>query len=169
MASIKGDLSVMPLTDLLQWVELCKKTGTIIVNNHGIEKKIYIEKGKIIFVSSNKDGERLGEYLHRGSHLEAGKIKSALLQSQTMKIPFTKRLIELNYFTFEQLENIIIKHAKEILLDAIDWAEGIFEFIQDELPSYVLSGPISLNTNEITYQIFMELEDIKHGFKKKTL
>ncbi len=29
MALIQGDISVMPLTDLLQWVVLCKKTGTI--------------------------------------------------------------------------------------------------------------------------------------------
>lgn len=121
MASIKGDISVMPLTDLLQWIDLCKKTGSITANSHGIEKKIYIEDGKIVYVSSNKGGERLGEFLHRGSHLEIEKIKSALLQSQTMKIPFTQRLMELNYFTREQLTEIITGYAKELLLDAISW------------------------------------------------
>lgn len=29
MASLKGDISVMSLTDLLQWIDLCKKTGTL--------------------------------------------------------------------------------------------------------------------------------------------
>ncbi len=72
----------MPLTNLLQWVDLCKKNGTIIENRYDVEKKIYLENGMILFLSSNKEGERLGEYLHKGSHLESGKIKSALIQSQ---------------------------------------------------------------------------------------
>jgi len=29
MASIQGDIPAVPLTDLLQWVDLCKKTGII--------------------------------------------------------------------------------------------------------------------------------------------
>lgn len=166
MASIKGDLIVMPLTDLLEWVYICKKTGTIHVNNRYTEKQVHLDKGNIIFVSSNKDGERLGEYLKKNSHLEIDKIKSVLSQSQTMKISFTKRLIDLNYFSLEQLTDIIIKHAKEILLDAMDWPDGTFEFIQDEIPSYVLRGPITLNTTELTYQVYKQLEEIKLGFKK---
>lgn len=168
MGSIKGNLAVMPLTDLLQWVDLSRKTGTLHVYNRDVEKKIYLENGTIMFVSSTKDGERLGEYLHKGSHLEAGKIKSALLQSQTMKIPFTKRLIELQYFSETDLTEIIITHAKEILLDVIDWPDGIFEFIQDELPATVLRGPIALNASKLIYDDFREIENIKFGFSPKS-
>lgn len=164
MGSVRGDFSVMPLTDLLQWIDLSKKTGTIHVSNRDVEKKIYFENGAIIFVSSTKDGERLGEYLHKGSYLEAGKIKSALLQSQTMKVPFTKRLIELQYFSEADLTGIITRHAKEILLDVIVWHDGTFQFIQDELPAIVLRGPISLNTSKLIYDVFRELENKKFGF-----
>lgn len=167
MASIKGDISVMPLTDLLQWIDLCKKTGSIIATSHGIEKKIYIEDGKIVYVSSNKEGERLGEFLHKGSRLEIEKIKSALLQSQTMKIPFTQRLMELNYFTEKQLVEIIIEYAKELLLDAISWKEGWFEFIEGFIPTNVMNGPIKLNTTEIIFEVFKELEEIRMGFRRK--
>ena len=98
----------MPLTDLLQWIDLTRKTGTITATYHGTEKKIYVEDGKIVYVSSNKEGERLGEFILKGSHLEADRIKSALIQSQTMKMPFAQRLIELKFFTIEQLKDIII-------------------------------------------------------------
>jgi hypothetical protein len=168
MASIKGDISVMPLTDLLQWVDLCKKTGTISVSLHSIVKRIYVENGKIVYVSSNKEGEHLGEFIHRDSHLETNKIKSALIQSQTMKIPFTQRLIELNYFTMEQLTKIIITYTKELLLDAISWKDGSFEFIQSFIPTNVMNGPIKLNTIEIIYEVFKQLEELTKGFRKKT-
>jgi hypothetical protein len=168
MAYIKGDLSVMPLTDLLQWIDLNKKTGTLVINTHGITKSIYTENGRIIFISSNKEGERIGEFLHKGLLLESEKIRSALLQSQSMKKPFTLRLIELNYFTHEDLLNIISKQAKGILLDAFDINEGSFEFIQDVVPSYVVNGPISLSTIELVYLVFKELEDKRMGFNNKT-
>jgi hypothetical protein len=159
MASIKGDISVMPLTDLLQWIDLTRKTGTITAAYHGTEKKIYVEDGKIVYVSSNKEGERLGEFILKDSRLEAEKIKKTLIQSQTMKTPFTRRLIDLEFFTVEQLKDIIISYAKELLHDAISWEDGRFEFIHGILPAYVMNGPIKLNTSEMIFAVFKSIEE----------
>ena len=153
----------MPLTDLLQWIDLTRKNGTITAAYHGTEKKIYVEDGKIVYVSSNKEGERLGEFILKDSHLEADRLKSALIQSQTMKMPFTQRLIELNLFTIEQLKDIIISYAKELLHDAISWEDGRFEFIQGILPPYVMNGPIKLNTTELIFAVFKSIEEKKIG------
>ncbi len=166
MASIKGDLSVMPLPDILQWIDLSRKTGTLTISHLGTEKKIYVEEGKIVYVSSNKEGERLGEFILKESKLDATIIKSALIQSQTMKIPFTQRLIELKYFTIEDLTNIIYNYAKSLLQDAISWNEGWFEFIQDIIPAYVMKGPIKLNTSELIFNVFREIEAKKIGIGK---
>jgi hypothetical protein len=161
MASIKGDISVMPLTDLLQWIDLAKKTGTIAVSCGGAEKKIYMERGKIVYVSSNKEGERLGEFIMKNSHLDAEKIKSALIRSQSMKVPFTQMLIELNYFTAEDLKLTIIRYAKDLLIDAISWEDGWFEFIQGIIPSYVKNGTIQLHTTELIFEVFKTIEEKK--------
>lgn len=158
MASIKGNLSVMPLTDILQWLDLSRKTGTLTVTYLGTEKKIYIEEGNIVYISSNKEGERLGEFILRESKVDATVIKSALIQSQSMKIPFTQRLIELRYFTIEELTHIIINYAKSLLNDAISWDDGWFEFIQDSIPIYVMKGPIKLNTTKLIFDVFKEIE-----------
>jgi len=149
----------MPLADLLQWIDLTRKTGTITASYHGTEKKIYVEGGKIVYVSSNKEGERLGEFILKDSHLEADKIKYALIQSQTMKMPFTQRLIELKLFTIAQLKDLIISYAKELLHDAISWEDGRFEFIHGILPAYVMNGPIKLNTSEMIFAVFKSIED----------
>ncbi len=167
MASISGDLSVMPLTDILQWIDLSRKTGTLTVSNFGTEKKIYIEEGKIVYVSSNKEGERLGEFILKESKLDATIIKTALIQSQTMKIPFTQRLIELKYFTIDDLTKIILNYAKSLLHDAISWNEGWFEFIQDIIPAYVMKGPIKLNTSELIFDVFKEIEAKTMGIGEK--
>jgi len=158
MASIKGDISVMPVTDLLQWIDLTKKTGTIIMSCRGTEKKIYMENGKIVYVSSNKEGERLGEFIMKNSHLDSEKIKSALIRSQSMKVPFTQMLIDLNYFTADDLELTIIRYAKDLLIDAVSWEDGWFEFIQGIIPSYVTNGTIQLHTTELIFEVFKTIE-----------
>lgn len=169
MGSIKGDLSVMSLTDLLQWVSLYSKTGTINLKNGTLEKNIYLEDGKIVFVSSNKEGERLGEFLHRGSHIDIEKIRTALLQAQGMKIPFTQRLLKMNYFTPAGLKSVVERHAIEILLDAAGWSEGSFVFLQGELPPGVLVGPVRLNTSEMISKLLKALVDSRSGFQRKNV
>lgn len=163
MALIKGDISVMSVADLLQWVDLAKKTGTITVSCLETEKKIYIEDGKIVYVSSNKEGERLGEFIMKESRIEAEKIKSALIRSQSMKIPFTQMLIDLGFFTIEDLRRTIVSYAKNLLIDAVSWKEGWFEFIQGIIPSYVIQGPIHLNTTELIFEVFRTLEEKRLG------
>jgi hypothetical protein len=167
MASIKGDISVMPLTDLLQWIDLAKKTGTITASYRDTEKKIYLEDGKVVYVSSNREGERLGEFIMKDSRLDAEKIKSALIRSQSMKIPFTQMLIDLGYFTAEDLKWTIIGYAKSLLIDAIAWGDGWFEFIQGIIPSYVMRGPIQLNTTELIFEVFKTIEEKKIGLGDK--
>jgi hypothetical protein len=156
----------MGLPDLLQWGELYGKTGTITVRKKIVEKKIYMEGGRIIYVSSSREGERLGEYLHRGAHIDLDKIKTALLQAQNLKIPFTQRLLKMNYFTPAGLRSVIEKHALEILIDAARWTEGTFEFVQGELPGDVLAGPIKLNASELGHQMLKVLEDSRTGLRK---
>lgn len=153
MPSLNGDISVMPLADLLQWVGICNKTGTVQINKSGIEKKIYVETGKVVFVSSNMEGERFGEFLQKKALLEHSKIKSALLQSQTMKVPFTRRLVDLKYFSDEELKDIIMRYAKDILAATITWTDGNFEFTQADLPVNVLSSPIRLNMADLINDI----------------
>jgi hypothetical protein len=159
MASIKGDIGVMPVFDLPQWLDMSRKTGTINANFSGIEKKIYLEAGRIVYVSSNKEGERLGEYIISNSQLGKDRIKSVLVKSQAMKIPFTQMLIDLNYFTAETLTVFIATYAKELLVDAVTWKDGWFEFIQDALPTYVTNGPIQLNTTELILKTIKHLDE----------
>jgi Domain of unknown function (DUF4388) len=168
MASVKGDISAMPLTDLLQWTDLAKKTGSITASYRGTEKKIYLEDGKVVYVSSNREGERLGEFIMKDARLDAEKIKNALIRSQSMKIPFTQMLIDLGYFTVEDLKRTIIRYAKDLLMDAVSWEDGWFEFIQGIIPSYVMRGPIQLNTTELIFEVFKSIEEKKIGIANNT-
>jgi hypothetical protein len=51
---------------------------------------------------------------------------------------------------------------------ALSWKDGFFEFVQGFIPTNVMNGPIKLNTTEIIFEVFKQLEDITMGLRKKT-
>lgn len=63
MKNVSGEIDIMALPDVMQWAEVNRKTGTLTFKYQGISKMFYFQQGKIIFVSSQKEGERLGEFL----------------------------------------------------------------------------------------------------------
>jgi len=46
--SVSGNLKTMLPGDLLQWLSLGQKTGTLCVRNKGVEKKIFFRNGRVI-------------------------------------------------------------------------------------------------------------------------
>ena len=59
--------------DLLQWLSLGQKTGTLVVHNKSVEKKIFFKGGRVISSASNDPREYLGQFLmSHGYHHRAG-------------------------------------------------------------------------------------------------
>ena len=48
MRKFTGNLSLMPLADLIQWADNSTRSGTLILNQRGLQKKFYIQDGKIM-------------------------------------------------------------------------------------------------------------------------
>jgi HD-like signal output (HDOD) protein len=51
--SLQGEIQTMPLQDLLQWLELVHKTGTLSVESKGVRQQFYFRKGEITTASSS--------------------------------------------------------------------------------------------------------------------
>lgn len=53
----------MSVPEVLEWVKFSQKSGTLIFENRGIVKKVFIENGLIVSASSNDPKEYLGQIL----------------------------------------------------------------------------------------------------------
>lgn len=51
--SLQGEIQTMPLQDLLQWLELVHKTGTLTVDNKEVQQQFYFRNGEIATASSS--------------------------------------------------------------------------------------------------------------------
>lgn len=51
--SLQGEIQTMPLQDLLQWLELVRKTGTLSVENKEVRQQFFFRRGEITTASSS--------------------------------------------------------------------------------------------------------------------
>jgi HD-like signal output (HDOD) protein len=51
--SLQGEIQTMPLQDLLQWLELVHKSGTLTVTNNQVQQQFYFRNGEIAAASSS--------------------------------------------------------------------------------------------------------------------
>ena len=60
---LTGETNFMPLPDLLQWHEQNRKSAIVTLETPEGNQSIHFDTGQIIYVSSSKRGQLLGEYL----------------------------------------------------------------------------------------------------------
>jgi putative nucleotidyltransferase with HDIG domain len=155
---ISGDISLMPLPDFMQWAETSKKSGALVVSFQGISKAFYLQDGKIIFISSQKEGERLGEFFMTTGRLDPKQIELGLRESKRLDVPFTGYLIDQGIIDRSTLEKTMQSLAEIAFADALKWEGGVFEFT-DAIPSLILNGPIRLNTSFVVFQSVKMLDE----------
>ncbi|BCR06833.1 hypothetical protein DESUT3_39020 [Desulfuromonas versatilis] len=148
MKRIGGDLGMMDLHDLLIWGAAQGKTGSLKIWDDKIVKTFYLQEGKIVFLTSNKEGERIGEFLARVGCLELNLIKHAIQESQRLGVPFTRYLLDQKLMPRQNLLNVVGRLVVTALADALGWGGGSFEF-SDALPPTIINGPIMLEAADL--------------------
>jgi len=164
MDKILGNLSIMPLSDLIQWADSRCKTGSL---HFSLEKKkriLFFEDGNIIFASSSTSGERLGEYLLRSSSLNKKQLNDALGKSKKLKIPFTRYLVSEKMIQKDELCRIISNYAEFMVTDALTWDKGVFAFLET-IPPEIINGPIHLQTLPLVFESFRTIDESQQNEK----
>lgn len=142
--AITGNLETMSLAELLQWLANGRQTGTLIVENGTIEKKIFIRDGRVLSSSSSDPRGFLGHFLvSKGVIAEDDLAKAMTLQAEQGKL-LGEILVEGGAIEQEMLDRMLRLKAEENMYDLFAWEQGHFEFLDDELPDYELV-PMSAN------------------------
>lgn len=146
--SVEGSLSLMSLPDLMQWLEMSRRSGTLLVTNDETSKRLYFQDGRLIFIWSEKEGERLCESLSEVTGLPLERIITALKKAEELSISCIGYLSSEEGIPLAQLTELISTLAERITADVITWKAGRFRF-NDTLPLTVLSSPVTLPATQV--------------------
>src|SRR5512132_2888729 len=131
---VSGNLRTMLPGDLLQWLSLGQKTGTLVLSRAGVEKKIFFRKGRVISSASNDPREYLGQFLISHGFLTEPELKKAMEVQQQSGILIGKILVMIEVISEKDLLRLMRLKAEEEIYDIFLWKEGDFHFLDDELP-----------------------------------
>ena len=145
---ITGNLRTMQLGELLQWLSLGSKTGTLLIDGHGVEKRIYFQDGRIASTSSSSEREYLGHFLVSHGFITEEELKMAMEVQEESQILLGKILVMINAIAEADLLRLMKKKAEESIYDVFLWTEGDFEFLDNEMPDQKMV-PLSLDVTGI--------------------
>jgi len=146
--AITGNLRTMQLSDLLQWLSMGQKTGTLLVHGRPGEKRIYFDQGRIISSSSTVEREYLGHFLVAHGYITEEELTRAMEVQEESKILLGRILIMINAISETDLLRLLRRKAEESIYDVFLWADGNFEFMDGEQPNLKMV-PLSLDLTSI--------------------
>jgi len=158
MRTVSGSLTLMSLPDIIQWAETNRRSGTLTIKQETMTKVFYLQDGMIIFISSQKAGEQLGEFFAEKGHISLAQMSSGLRESQRLGVPFTGYLISEGIIEKSALEKLIKLLAETAFADALTWTDGTFEFV-DSLPIMVVNGPVQISVSSVIFHSVKQIDE----------
>lgn len=130
---LKGNLSALPLPELLIQLRRSASTGILSVESEGTRKAIYFHSGRVVFATSNSPSDRLGETL-----LRLGKISVEEYEMSLQQMSHGRRqgkvLIEMGAMAPRDLWEGVETQVREIIFSLFEWSSGDFVFESTGLP-----------------------------------
>jgi hypothetical protein len=154
--AIKGNLRDFSLSQLLNLINLAKKSGTLVVEGSNDAVEVFFSKGKLAYARDGEEDNSLVGILYKYRMLTTTQYRGIKANVNGMSDKeLGLLLINGNYFSQQDILTSLQSHFTEVLNRLFTWMEGFFEFQAD----------ISPPENKITVKINLEniiLEGSRH-------
>ena len=134
----------MSAGDLLQWLGMAQKTGTLTVTAGSIEKRIVFREGKIASTASNDPTDYLGQFLVSWGYLTEDELRKAMDVQRESKILLGKILVMIGVIEEPDLIRLLRLKAEEEIYAIFLFESGEFRF-DDEDVSMPQMVPLQLD------------------------
>lgn len=132
--SLNGKLEDVSLADVMQFVHLGRRTGTLSLARGSQEAEIGFHRGQIVSAWA-PGSQRLGDLLVAKS-LVAQETLTEMLRLQNSEQPrrsLGQVLIASGTLKFEDIRKVIEEQIEQSIYELVTWSSGSFEFALDEL------------------------------------
>jgi hypothetical protein len=133
-SGLRGSLSSMALPDLLQWASRAQKTGTLVLRDERIAKKIHFLGGLVIGSSSTDPGDYLGQVLLSEGLISEEHLREAMETQARTRVMLGRLLVQRGLVSEDRVAAVLRHKAEETIYSLFLWTEGEFEFLDGELP-----------------------------------
>lgn len=132
--ALKGNLHDFSTTQLLNLINLARKTGTLTVNSSQIGQMAFRD-GKLIYASLGSNSNSLAAVLHKSGVLTAEQRRIIQEKAKdTGDKQLGHLLIQAGYVTQSDIIQSVRYHILDVVYKMFTWVDGLFRFDADRIP-----------------------------------
>jgi len=133
--ALKGNLRDFSTTQLLNLVNLARKTGKLALGGNDQDALLFFKEGRLIHASSNVDEGNLATMLLKVGKLSPNQADAISQQGNSSDRAIGKYLLEAKIVSRDDIVQGVKDYMLEIVYDLFTWEDGTFLFEQNGLPS----------------------------------
>ncbi len=162
----RGRLEVFGLADLLQWMELNRRSGRLTVTRGHDRRTLDWKEGEIVYVSGSLPRHRLGVHLLRSGALPAATLYELLARNMTTQENLTRLILEMGHDSLDGLSLRVEELARRLLFEMFEWREAGFEYDPTYRVTPILRIGLTLRGQAVAFQGVKQLDD-SHRLSRK--
>jgi hypothetical protein len=140
--ALKGNLRDFTITQLLNLINLARKTGTLVIEGPSDTARVMFREGKLSFAQYGQEDTSLASILQRANKISQSQYR--ILRERTAQMPDKELgllLINAGYLNQEDILVSLQQYFTDVVRRLFTWVEGFFRFEPDSL---TLDGKISV-------------------------
>jgi hypothetical protein len=133
--ALRGNLRDFTITQLLNLINLAKKTGTLVIEGPGDFAWVAFREGKLAYAQIGREDNRLAAILQRGSKISAAQYRMIKERASNMSDKeLGLLLINAGYLNQSDIIDSLQHYFIGVVRRLFTWVEGTFRFEADQLP-----------------------------------
>ena len=133
--ALKGNLRDFSTTQLLNLVNLARKTGKLTLGSQSEGALLFFKDGRLIHASTGSDEGHLAAMLLKVGKLTEDQVRAATQRSNSSDRIIGKFLMETKMVTRDDIVQGVKDYMLNIVYDLFTWNDGTFIFEQNLLPT----------------------------------
>lgn len=155
----QGQLSTFGFADLLQWMELNRRSGRLTVTRDKDRRIVDWKDGAIVYVSGSHPRDRLGVFLKRTRALPQATLHVLLAHNFTSGTNLTRQILDGRHDTVAGLSRRVEELARRLLFEIFEWRDGSFEYDPDSPVERILRIRLRLRPQALAFQAVKRIDD----------
>lgn len=130
--ALKGNLRDFTITQLLNLINLARKTGSLVIEGPSEAARVAFRDGKLSYAQYGAEDTSLASILHRGNKITQNQYR--ILKDRTAQMSDKELgllLINAGYLTQEDILTSLQQYSIDVVRRLFTWVEGFFRFEQD--------------------------------------
>jgi HD-like signal output (HDOD) protein len=165
---LQGHLSTVGFADLIQWMEVNRRSGRLSIMRGRDRRVIDWKDGDIVYVSGSHPRERLGVFLYRTKVLPQATIHSLLAQNFTSGTNLTRLILEGRHATLTGLSRRVEELARKLLFEIFEWHDAVFRYDPTFRVEKILRIRLRLRPQVLAFQAVKRIDDARRRRRTPT-